>query len=327
MIPVVFDPHIRPINLRRDLVAIADLIEVAFAGQMDVEGREYLHHIRQVSRSLGGYIMDGTTPETSQLPFQGYLWEEDGRIIGNLTLILVRKQQSRTYFIANVAVLPEHRGRGIARQLTDRAIAHVQAHQGRRIYLQVRADNNIAQHIYRSSGFEDFSCRTTWVFSEHRRIGKAVSSGTKVTRRNRADWPQQKEWLNQTYPSEISWNLPFSLDRLKPDLFNNLKNFLNGFSTRTWSARQDDRLIGVATWESGFTGSDYVWLATSPAWEDDAIRSLIPVITTRVFRPQKLMINYPVARGSAAFSECGMRELNTLVWMKKEIPLDYSPVI
>ena len=73
----IFDPHIRPINLRRDLVAIADLIEVAFAGQMDVEGREYLRHIRQVSSSLGGYIMDGTTPETSQLPFQGYLWEED----------------------------------------------------------------------------------------------------------------------------------------------------------------------------------------------------------------------------------------------------------
>ncbi len=315
----IFDPHIRPINLRRDLVAIADLIEVAFAGQMDVEGREYLRHIRQVSSSLGGYIMDGTTPETSQLPFQGYLWEEDGRIIGNLTLILVRKQQTRTYFIANVAVLPEYRGRGIGRQLTDRAIAHVQAHQGRRIYLQVRSDNAIAQHIYRNSGFEDFSCRTTWIFSQHRRPGALLSTGTKVTRRNREDWPQQKEWLIQTYPSEIAWNLPFSMDRLKPELFTNLNNFLNGFSSRTWSARQNGRLIGVASWESGFTGSDYVWLATSPALEDNAIRSLVPVVLSRVFRPQRVMINYPVGRGNAAFLDCGMRELNTLVWMKKEI--------
>lgn len=326
MNPVVFDPHIRPINLRRDLVAIADLIEVAFEGQMDVEGRDYLRHIRQISRSLGGYMMDGTTPESSQLPFHGYLWEENGQIIGNLTLILVRKQQTRTYFIANVAVLPEYRGRGIARQLTGRAIAHVKAHQGKRVYLQVRSDNTVAQHIYRSSGFEDFSCRTTWIFSENKRPGRSDFSDIRVSRRSRADWPQQKEWLDQIYPSEISWNLPYSVERLKPDLFSSINNFLNGFSSRSWSARQNDRLIGVASWESGFTGSDYIWLATSPAWEDIAIRSLVPEITTRVFRPQKLMINYPVARGTAAFSDCGMRELNTLIWMKKEIPLEYSPL-
>ncbi|HOW92483.1 MAG TPA: hypothetical protein PK883_09215, partial [Anaerolineaceae bacterium] len=82
---------------------------------------------------------------------------------------------------------------------------------------------------------------------------------------------------------------------------------------------QNGRLIGVASWESGFTGSDYIWLATSPALEDNAIHSLVPVVLSRVFRPQRVMINYPVGRGNAAFLDCGMRELNTLVWMKKEI--------
>lgn len=320
----VFDPHIRPINLRRDLTQIADLIEVAFAGQMDAEGRDYLRHIRQISRSLGGYIMDGNSPESSQLPFHGFLWEENGRIIGNLTLILVRKQAIRTYFIANVAVLPEYRGKGIARQLTDRAIAHVADQKGKRIYLQVRADNTIAQHIYRDSGFAAFDCRTTWFFTGNKRAHEPVIPPVKVIRRNRADWPQQKEWLNLIYPPDISWNLPYNIERLAPDPITSLSNFFNGFSSRSWSVWQDNRLIGVATWESGFTGSDYVWLATSPAWEDNTIRSLLPSITSRVCRPQRLMINYPSGRGASAFTDCGLQEMNTLIWMRRDISPEFT---
>jgi len=50
------------------------------------------------------------------------------------------------------------------------------------------------------------------------------------------------------------------------------------------------------------------------------------VVLSRVFRPQRVMINYPVGRGNAAFSDCGMRELNTLVWMKKEIFPELTPL-
>lgn len=320
MDPAEFDPHIRPINIRHDLGAIADLIETAFAGQMDAEGRDYLHHIRQIARGIGSYLIDGNSPETSQFPFHGYLWEEDGRIIGNLTLIPVRKAQVRTYFIANVAVLPEYRGRGIARHLTDRAIAHVKAHDGRRIYLQVRHDNLTAQHIYQTTGFEEFAIRTNWVPSRTGGARPVADPTIRVTRRIKGDWPQQKDWLRSLFPPEIAWNLPINLERLKPDLLVGFTNFLNGVTSRSWAARQHNRLIGLASWESGFTGTDYVWLATSPVWEDAAISALLPVVTSRVFQPHRLTINYPAGRAVTAFRSCGMRELNTLIWMKKDLP-------
>jgi len=56
------DPRIRPIEIRRYLPAIADLIETAFAEQMDDEGRDYLRHIRQIAKGVGAFILDGNTP-------------------------------------------------------------------------------------------------------------------------------------------------------------------------------------------------------------------------------------------------------------------------
>lgn len=320
------NPHIRPINVRRDLEQIADLIELAFAGQMDAEGRDYLRHIRQIARSIGGYILDGNSPETSQFPFHGYIWEEDGRIIGNLTLIPLKKRGARDYFIANVAVLPEFRGRGIAKQLTDRAIDHVKSHKGKRIYLQVRVDNLIAQHIYRTTGFEEFALRTSWVFGRKPTGNRSPDSSIRVTRRLKSDWAQQVDWLNALYPPEIAWNLPYSLERMKPDFWGGLRRFFNGLSSRTWAARKNGRLIGLATWESGFTGSNYIWLATSPVWEDSAITSLLPVVSSRVFNPQRLLINYPAGRAVEAFRATGMKELHTLIWMKKDLPVEFSPI-
>ncbi len=315
----IFDSHIRPIDIRRDLPAIADLIEISFAEQMDAEGRDYLRHIRQISRGLGAFILDGNTPESSQFPFHGYLWEEAGRIIGNLTLIPIRRKDRHTYFIANVAVTPEKRGRGIAHQLTERAITHVREHGGKHIYLQVRSDNPSAIHIYRQAGFEEFTRRTSWVFSKDHRYRSSALAGVAVGRRKKTDWAQQKDWLQQVYPADIAWNLPYKLQRLRPDFWIWLDNLLNALVCRNWSARENGLLIGTASFESGFSGSDYVWLASSPALEDRAIQALLPHIYTRVSKPQRIVVNYPAGRGANGFSACGMRELHTLIWMKMEI--------
>ena len=313
------DPRIRPIEIRRDLPAIADLIETAFAEQMDDEGRDYLRHIRQIAKGVGAFILDGNTPESSQLPFHGYLWEEDGRIIGNLTLIPVRKRDLKTYFIANVAVSPEQRGKGIARKLTERAIAHVREHEGRYIYLQLRADNPPAIHIYQQSGFEEFARRTSWIFPKNYIHHATTLSGVTVRARKRADWAQQKEWLQQTYPPEIAWNLPYNLQRLRPDLWIWLENLMGAVVCRTWSAQERGHLIGCASYESGISGSDYLWLASSPAWEESAIQALLPHIHARVLKPQRIVVNYPAGRGVNGFSACGMTELHTLIWKTKEM--------
>ncbi len=58
------------------------------------------------------------------------------------------------------------------------------------------------------------------------------------------------------------------------------------------------------------------------------IRNVFPVITRKVFFPKRLAVNYPAGRAREAFEAVGMRELNTLLWMKHKIsPLNESIIV
>ncbi len=314
-----FDPRIRPIVLRKDLLEIADLIDLCFSENMDAEGRDYLRHIRQIARGLGGFLVEGTTPENSQLPFHGYLWEENGRIIGNLTLIQVRKVDRYTYLIANVAVHPDWRGRGIGTQLTERAIAHVREHGGRKIHLQVRSDNPTAIHIYRELGFEETARRTTWVWNPEMKSITERGGEIQVAKRRKDEWSEQKEWLRRIYPWSLTWNLPFNMERIKPGFWHFLEVLLEGGYLKGWSAYQGGKDIGTAVWESGASGSDYVWIGSVPEWENEVIHALLPVVLRNINQPQRISINYPEGQAREAFIRSGMKEELTLIWMAENI--------
>ena len=317
--PSTLDPRIRPVQLRYDLSQIADLIEVCFGPYLDAEGKEYVRHIRRAPRDYDRFILDNSTPESSVLPFHGYVWAEGKRIIGNLTLILIRRKMKHSYFIANVAVHPDYRGQGIARKLTDNAIAHVRQHGGRTIYLQVRSENEIAQKLYLTHGFSEMTRRTQWIFRPGHEYNVLPPPEIRVKKRKRADWNQQLDWLKDVYPPEIAWNLPTNLSKLEPGFLNCMDQLLNGSINRTWVALQDEKLIGAATLVQRGEPSDYVWLGTSPVWENQSILSLLPVVQKHMLTPSKLTVNYPAGRGLDAFRKVGMVELNTLIWMKRPV--------
>lgn len=318
---------IRAIRLRQDLKQIADLIEVCFAQNLDAEGKDYIRHIRQTANNYSGLILENTTPENSSLPFHGYVWEENGEIVGNLTLIPLRKKEKGSYFIANVAVHPEHRGKGIARQLTDRALRHVREHQGRQVFLQVRSDNDVAVHIYQSHGFEELCRRTMWIYHPKQTPNLSLPQRVEVNGRVKADWEQQKLWLDSTYPPEISWNLPYRIDKFEPTFANWLTRLSNFELQRTWAARRENKLIGTVTLEKNNDMHDYLWIASSPVWEDDVILTVLPAIQKRVLFPHRLAVNYPFGRGRDSLQRVGMAEVNTLIWMKHKIYPDHESKI
>lgn len=317
--PISFDPHIRPIRLRQDLFQVADLVELCFADHMDSEGRAYLRHVRSSARDENSLFLDATAPETSQIPFHGFVWEEDGRIIGNVTLIYTNKRNQPLYFIANVAVHPDHRGRGIGKQLTQRAIQHVMDHDGNSVILQVREDNPSAIHIYESLGFEEINRRTTWVWNGKIRPKQALPEGVRLRRRKPEDWPQQRLWLETTYPESVSWFLPFQARNHEPGLLNGFMRWLDAQSLQFWSVFQAGTLIGAATLESVNPFQDYLWISSSLVYEETTIQSVLPFLLHRVRRPQKILVNYPAHRAEAAFTQGGMKILNTLIWMEKKI--------
>jgi ribosomal protein S18 acetylase RimI-like enzyme len=309
-------PHIRAIRIKQDLQKIADLIDICFSPNMDADGREYLKQIRQTANNFGYWIPEDSTPETSTLPFHGYVWIEDNRLVGNLTLIPIRRKEKGIYFIANVAVHPDYRGRGIAKELTDRALKHIHEHDGKQVYLQVRDDNPAAIHIYQSQGFEEIARRTTWIFGSGNQPQLMRDPGIKITMRRKEDWAQQKLWFQTLYPPEISWNLPFRMNRFEPTFSNWITRFLNGDYQKCWAVRNQSGLMGVITLNRTNEAYDYLWVATSPALEAQTLQTALPVIHQRVWAPFRIALNYPAGRAIETFKASGMKELHTLIWMK-----------
>ena len=79
--------NLRPFNVARDLKQVADLVELCFADTLDYDGQRYLRQMRSAARNPGYLRWAGLIAERAPLPLSGYVWVEDGQLVGNLTLI------------------------------------------------------------------------------------------------------------------------------------------------------------------------------------------------------------------------------------------------
>ncbi len=61
--------------------------------------------------------------------------------------------------VLNVAVHPEHRGRGLGRTLLEAILAESRAAGSRAVFLEVRAGNVVARRLYRHLGFRELGVR------------------------------------------------------------------------------------------------------------------------------------------------------------------------
>lgn len=141
------DGHIRPFQLHRDLNGLATLIEAAFGHELQEAHSHIVRDMRQMALMGPLLLAAGAVA-----PFTGFVWIEDGRLVGNVSY----GRESRgiaACSISNVAVLPEYRGRGIASRLLDTALEHLARQGCRRVFLEVRADNDPAKSLYRKRGF------------------------------------------------------------------------------------------------------------------------------------------------------------------------------
>src|SRR5215210_7109726 len=111
-------PHLRPLNVLRDL-----------------------SDMRRASRDDSFLRWASRMTETASMPMMGYVWEQDGRIVGNASLIPFRDRGKRIYLIANVATHPDFRRRGIGKALTERVMKQARDKKASAIWLHVRDDN------------------------------------------------------------------------------------------------------------------------------------------------------------------------------------------
>lgn len=308
---------IRRVNVRQDLLAIADLIELCFASTLDVDGREYLRHLRLAARDTQYLSWLQGAAERLATPLYGFVWEEQGRIIGNLSLIPLYRNGRLIYLIANVAVHPQFRQRGIGHQLTERALEYLRQRGVQSAWLQVRDDNPVAYRLYRATGFIERTRRTTWQSRDEHIALPLLHDGLVIGSRHNADWDIQERWLEQTYPPEITWNLPLNTRRLGPGLINQLMQLFSNEAQQQWAIRRDRQALGFVTWTATRSASDALWLATSPEDEHEVIQPLLAHARLAMAkRARPLSVNYPAGRANAAFEGAGFSAHQTLVWME-----------
>ena len=205
---------LRPVDLRRDMAPVADLIELAFSGRLDPTGQRMLREMRRLGRAgwIGWLVGWLTLPRAAYA--QGFVWEEEGCLVGNASLMGVDGYPGRT-ILANVAVHPDHRRKGIGRGLVQASIDMARRRGGTKIILQVASDNAGTLDLYASLGFRTLTTRTTW----KRLPGgerPAVHGEATVRHRRGDEWRQEWALASRLHPEGLVWPYPLHVDLFRP---------------------------------------------------------------------------------------------------------------
>lgn len=308
-------PYMRPLNVLRDLSTVADLIELCFSPTMDNDGQRYLSDMRRASRDDSFLRWASHVAETTSLPLMGYVWEQDGRIIGNASLIPFRDKGKRVYLIANVATHPDYRRRGIGRALTERVMKQARDRKASAIWLHVRDDNPGAIRLYQDLGFREIARRTTWSAKPDPFLTRP-DSDIQVVSRDPRYWPLQQEWLRRLYPEDLNWYHAWNINALRPGLWSWMYRLFVDFNVRQWAAVRDGRLLATLAWIPHGGRSEPMYAATNPGAEAEALTLLLVHARRVLSNHSSLSLDYPADQMVDAIRAGGFQPRRTLLWMR-----------
>ncbi len=307
--------NLRPFRPGSDLRPVAELIETCFADTLDADGRRYVRQLRYIADNPSLLRWGGGRGQRGPVPEAGFVWEEDGKLVGNASLVLFRAGNTRRYLIANVAVLPAYRRRGIGKALTQACINYALERGNVPPWLHVRAENEGAIRLYERVGFVEQARRDTW-YSESSPQEIALLKGMELVSRKRGDWPRQRRWFDAAYPAIIQWQLPVKTAWLRPGPGGWIARLWHGVFLRQWSLRYRGQLIGVLTWQSGAGRKTALWLSLHPAYEAMSIPVLLRFARRRIRASTRLALDYPAGRSAETIVRSGFKLHQTLVWMR-----------
>ena len=85
-------------------------------------------------------------------------WDDDGNLVG----YLINWMAGPEVHIANIAVDPNHRGKGFGRAMMERAISQARESEAEEMILEVRVGNTPAVNLYLSLGFKKIYVRQAY---------------------------------------------------------------------------------------------------------------------------------------------------------------------
>ena len=307
---------LRPFDMRRDLEAVVDLVELCFDSTLDEAGRRYLRRMRAMAQNPAMLRWTALTAEFASAPLSGYVWEQDGRLVGNTSLVPYFIKGRRFYLIANVAVHPDYRRQGIARQLTRKAVERARARGISAVWLHVRQENHAAIALYQEQGFIERTRRTTWVGrGTNSYVASTLPPGAQIGPARASHWQMMRSWMGNSYPLEYCWHMPIRPNTLRPGLWGALYRLISGASVQSWAATLDGKLQAALSWHTSIDRGEDLWLAAPTEGATDAVQALMEHAHGLLRPGARLNMEYPAGEHGAAIRAAGFREVQTLNWM------------
>lgn len=227
----------------RDLSAVARLLEEAFRSEHSFPLSD-----TPVLRELGIALWTLSYAPVFPENVTGFVWVEDGRIVGNVTISQDDGRLDR-FLVSNVAVKPDYRRQGIARGLMQMTIDHLRTRGARWVLLNVRPNNPGAIQLYRGLGFQEVETRAEWSIS---RIPAASANAIPGLRAMRG-WDQRgvTELHRAATPAAVRQvRFPLATD-LAPSwedrLTEAVSDFFIGQATHRWVLERSGRIAALVT--------------------------------------------------------------------------------
>lgn len=307
--------RLRRLDPQKDLESVAKLIEQSFSLQNDPDGQAILRQMRSTAQKQRKVLI--RLPMSSP---DGFVWEDEGKIVGNLSLIRYNEGLRRILLIANVAVEPSYRNLGIASALTRHALRFAATTLTGEIWLQVRSDNASAIHLYEGLGFRFHSHLNQWLLPARTRSGALEPPPgyqRSLSNRRLADWLLQKTWLEQAYPIQTRWYLNLDFPALSPWSWLNPAYWETLLQLRHYCLRSPSALEGVLILQSTTGKADRLWLACpSGHLEDEIAQSLVKSFLTTKWSGKQLTLEFPRERAELGLKLAGFQFVRSLDWMQ-----------
>ena len=317
---------IQRFDAQRHLGQVTDLVAEVFKDELDARGRDSLGEMRLAGR-LAPFLGSVLSMALFDDFIGGYVWIEDGRVVGNVTMQHADVSGAR-WRISNVAVDPAYRGRGIAKALMTATLGEIEECGGAWAVLQVRADNAIAHGLYTSLGFSGVCRDGIWRLPMLMQPRLPASSTVSLTPLYPNRWEPRLELAHAARSALAHWAEPIDAESYRIGLGRWLGELLGSamglYQVHRWGVWHDDRLDGsVEIWANLMADELALRFAVRP----EARGRLEEVLLARGVSELRNLTTRPIVvyhsgdhtQGVAALEAMGFQRQRVLLTMRRAI--------
>lgn len=241
---------IRPFDIRSDMDGMTDLIEGAFAGELQNWGGDFREQMRMAKQTMPLVSILSRLSTNFQHVFDGFVYEAQGQIV---SMVNVQKAgfDIKRWIIGNVATHPDYQRRGLARKLVTRAIEHARTYGAEVVMLDVRTTAQPAYSLYRSLGFIHYDSATSLKLDNPPQILPKPMPGYILRTMKLGEWQARYQLALSETPQAVQDFLPVSEANFRVLPFEYVTGFLAQKIQRAkiqrWAVEKDGQVVAVMT--------------------------------------------------------------------------------